>query len=150
MRQSFFTFIAIAAMSVAAASAIAQPTYKCGNAYSTTPCADGKVVADQDLRTEAQKRQADDTTTRQKAAASKFERDRLAQEKQDAAALRNAGSAVVIKKPADQEVRQRGKLKQYKPPKPPKPPKVAKASSAPESSKQVKADKKKKTAKPPT
>ena len=118
-------------MSVAATSAIAQPTYKCGNAYSTTPCADGKVVADQDLRTEAQKRQADDTTTRQKAAARKFERDRIAQEKKDAAALRNAGSAVVIKKAPDLEVRKRGKLKQYKPPKPPKPPKPLKAAKLP-------------------
>ena len=150
MRQSLFTFIATVAMSAVAAPSVAQTTYKCGNSYSETPCADGKVVPAQDSRTVEQIRQAKETAKRQKVAASDFEKDRIKQEKRDAAALRKAGSAVIIKKNPDLEVRKREKLKQYKPPKPLKPPKVAKATSVPESSKQVKADKKKKTAKPPT
>ena len=131
MRQSFFTFIATAAMSAAAASAVAQPTYKCGNAYSTTPCADGKVVADQDLRTEEQKRQADENTSRQKAAASGFEKDRIAQEKRDAEALRKAGTAVTLGKSTEAVVVKRAKLKVNKPAKPIKPAKKKKTDKSP-------------------
>ena len=133
MRQSFSPMIRTSichlfrvlvgplALCAIVAPAVAQTTYKCGNAYSTTPCADGKAVAAQDLRTEEQKRQADDTTSRQKAAASKFEKDRIAQERRDAVALKEAGREIVVGKSTEAVVVKRAKLKVNKPAKPPKP-----------------------------
>ena len=123
MRHSFLTLIGIVAVCAAAASAVAQTTYKCGNAYSETPCADGKSVVVQDQRTEEQKRQADENTARQREAADKFEKDRIAQEKRDADALRKAGSPLVTGKKAAPGVQQRSRVKAkiLKPPKPVKP-----------------------------
>ncbi len=127
--------IASLALCVISASAMAQTTYKCGNAYSETPCVDGKAVTAEDKRTDAQKSQADETAIRQRKAANKFEKDRIAQEKRDARALRDAGTATIVGKP-EPEVRKLGKAtrvkvpKPIKPPKAPKPAKVSKKKSA--------------------
>ena len=107
--------------------AAAQTTYKCGNTYSETPCVDGKAVTTDDKRTDEQKRQADETTIRQKKAAGRFEKDRIAQEKRDAKALREADKGAVIGKKAEPVVRKQGKPKFVKPPKPAKPAKPIKA-----------------------
>lgn len=66
-------------------SAHAQKTYRCGNTYSQTPCAGGVAVDTQDARTEAQKNQADSTTTRLNAAQKALEKERLARETREAA-----------------------------------------------------------------
>lgn len=108
--------------------ATAQATYKCGSAYSETPCVDGKALVNQDLRTEEQKRQADETTIRQKKAAGGFEKDRIAGEKQDAEALRKASSAVIIGKEAELVARKQSKSKLVKSPKSPKAAKPVKAA----------------------
>ena len=122
-RQFAFSILLGFVSSVAAA----QTTYKCGNAYSEEPCVDGKAVAAGDKRTDDQKRQADETTTRQRMAAGKFEKDRIAQEKRDAKALSEAGSAVVVGKPKP-EAREVSKLTPTKRPKLPKQPKPVKAA----------------------
>lgn len=114
----------------------AQTTYKCGNSYSETPCADGKAVVNQDLRTEDQKRQADETTRRQKSAASGFEKDRIAQEKRDAKALREADKGATIGKKAEPVARMRPKPKLIKPPKPAKPVKATKKKKTEKSANQ--------------
>jgi hypothetical protein len=137
-RQFAFSIL----LGVVSSFAAAQTPYKCGNSYSETPCVDGKPVVNQDLRTDEQKRQADETTIRQKKAAGRFERDRIAQEKRDAKALREADSAVIIgekTEPAAGNPGKPGKPKLIKPPKPAKPAKPAKT---------VKAAKQKKPAKP--
>lgn len=113
-------------------STLAQTTYKCGNIYSETPCADGKVVATDDKRTDDQKRQADASTARAQAAAGELEKDRIAREKQEAMALKKANS------PTKTEQVKRTPFKALKP-KLVKPEKPAKA---------IKAAKKKTTAKP--
>jgi hypothetical protein len=130
-RYLFFSGV----LCVASSFAAGQTTYKCGNSYSETPCVDGKAVAAGDKRTDEQKREADETTSRQKKAAGQFETDRIAQEKREAKALREADAAVIVEKPKP-EARKLSKLTLLKPPKPPKPPKP------------VKAAKKKKAAKP--
>ena len=126
LRGSFFC-AALCAVSLAAA---AQTTYKCDNSYSETPCADGKVIPARDSRTVEQIRQADETTTRQKVAASDFKKNRIAQEKRDAQALREAGTEVVIRKKSEPVSRTQGSVKFIKPPKPAKPTKAAKKKKA--------------------
>jgi hypothetical protein len=123
-RQFAFSIL----LGVVSSFAAAQTPYKCGNSYSETPCVDGKPVVNQDLRTDEQKRQADETTIRQKKAAGRFERDRIAQEKRDAKALREADSAVIIGKKIKPPAREYGKQKLVKPPKPPKAAKPVKAA----------------------
>ena len=122
-------FLSIVLSAVSSFTA-AQTPYKCGNSYSQTPCADGKAVMNQDLRTEDQKRQADETTSRQKSAASGFENDRIAQEKRDAKALRDADKGATIGKKAEPVARLHPKPKLTKPPKPAKPVKAAKKKKA--------------------
>jgi hypothetical protein len=113
------------ALCVVSSFASAQTTYKCGNSYSETPCVGGTAMR-QDLRTDEQKREADETTTRQKKAAVRFEKDRIAQEKRDAKALKEAGTAVIVGKKTEPPARMLGGPKFVKPSKPAKPTKAAK------------------------
>lgn len=83
---------------IAWASTSAQATYKCGNAYSETPCVDGKVVTTDDKRTSEQKRQADDATARTKGMVDELQKDRIAREKQEAIASRAANASVKSQK----------------------------------------------------
>lgn len=66
--------------------AIAQNVYKCGDAYSQTPCPGGATVDAADQRTPVQKTQADLATRRDARAADAMEKARLQQEKTDIAA----------------------------------------------------------------
>jgi len=62
-------------------------TYRCGNSYSATPCADGTAIDASDTRTPAQQKAALASTQRQEAQASALEKDRL---KKEAAAQKEA------------------------------------------------------------
>ena len=62
-------------------------TYRCGNSYSATPCADGTPIDSSDTRTPAQQKAALASTQRQHAQASALEKDRL---KKEAAAQKEA------------------------------------------------------------
>lgn len=128
----------VASFAALMGNAFAQPVFKCGNAYSETPCADGKPIAAQDLRTEAQKSQADETTIRQKTAASGFEKERIAQEKRDAKALKDAGPAVILGRPEkSNKASAVNPNKRPKTLKPAKPVKAAEAAKAAEASKKT-------------
>ena len=65
-------------------------TYRCGNSYSSTPCADGTSIDSSDTRTPAQQKAALASTQRQQAQASALEKDRL---KKEAAAQKVAKQA---------------------------------------------------------
>lgn len=120
---------------IACASTSAQATYKCGNAYSETPCVDGKVVTTDDKRTSEQKRQADDATARTKGMVDELQKDRIAREKQEAIASRAANASVKSQKIS------RTPFKALKP-------KLAKPEKAVKPVKPIKAAKKKKIIKP--
>ncbi len=78
-------FIALGAYSHCAT---AETVYKCGNAYSQTPCADGKALTVDDTRDPAQKMQAEEATRRDVSLAATMAQERLAQEKKIASAPR--------------------------------------------------------------
>jgi len=65
-------------------------TYRCGNSYSATPCADGTAIDASDTRTPAQQKAALASTQRQEAKASALEKDRL---KKEAAAQKETKQA---------------------------------------------------------
>ena len=84
------TRILLSALLLAAAShsaLAAPPIYRCGSSYSQTPCVNAQEILVDDARDAAQKKQADEATRREAAAARSLEQQRLAQEKQ---ALKNA------------------------------------------------------------
>lgn len=129
-------FIAFYAFS---SGAYAQKTFKCGNTYSQTPCADGVAVDTQDNRTKEQKNQADASTARTADAAAALEKERLAREKKEEAANKKAGATpagasvkrspfkpLLVKKPKPDKAQ-----KTAKPAKAPKPPKPAKKANNP-------------------
>jgi hypothetical protein len=64
----------------------AQKVYKCGNAYSQTPCPGGDLIDPADPRTSDQKNQTDLAIGRDARLADAMEKARLAQEKKDLAA----------------------------------------------------------------
>lgn len=82
-----FTMLSIA--SYAASTGVsAQNVYRCGNTYSQTPCANAHVIAVDDSRDAAQKKQTDDAILNDKKLAETLEKERLVQEKKDLAASR--------------------------------------------------------------
>ena len=124
-RQLIFSIV----LCVVSSFAAGQTTYKCGNSYSETPCVDGKAVAAGDKRTDEQKREAETSTARAKEMAGELERDRLKREKQEALALKKAGSPAATQK-VNRTPLKIQKPKLIKPPKPDKPTKVAKKKKA--------------------
>lgn len=72
-------FIAVCAMNT---GAWGQKVYRCGTAYSQTPCADAVAVDVTDSRSKAQKAQADAMTRRDAATADTLEKNRLQDEAQ--------------------------------------------------------------------
>lgn len=74
------TIIFIANILISTA-AIAEKSYKCGNTYSQTACADGIVINTADPRTSAQKNQTDLAISRDIQTADAMEKARLLQEK---------------------------------------------------------------------
>ena len=68
----------------------AQPVYRCGNAYSQSPCPDGgRVVDAADPRSAAQRAEAQRVVADEKRLAAEMHRERMAQEK----AIRPPGAA---------------------------------------------------------
>ena len=60
----------------------AQPVYRCGNAYSQSPCpAGGRIVDATDSRTAAQRAEARRVAADERRLAAELRRDRLADEK---------------------------------------------------------------------
>ena len=120
------SFLLAATLGLLASNVGAQTTYKCGSGYSQTPCADGKVIAIDDARTEEQRRQADANTVRSQQAASALEKERIAQEKKDALALKKANADSATAKPKSAPT----KVYKQRPVKPPKAIKVLKKKKA--------------------
>lgn len=112
--------------------AIAQQAYKCGNAYSETPCAGGKAIDARDKRTDEQKAQADKTTGDTEKVVKKLAAERKTQERDERAQVGRDKAAQ--KAEADKKKVHRTplaphagkKLKPEKPAKPAKPEKPAK------------------------
>lgn len=59
----------------------AQTVYRCGNAYSQTPCPGASVIAVDDSRSAEQKAQTDAAATQAARQADRMERERLARER---------------------------------------------------------------------
>jgi hypothetical protein len=72
-------FIALCAMQT---TAFGQQLYRCGNTYSESPCPGGIALDSPGTPNPAQKAAADEATQRDAAAATKLEKARLTQEKQ--------------------------------------------------------------------
>lgn len=70
----------LALLAMAPAALPSQPIYRCGNAYSQTPCANAVVVKADDARTPDQKAQTDAATVQAARLAERMERDRQASE----------------------------------------------------------------------
>ena len=70
--------------------AAAQTVYRCGNAYSHVPCAEGVAVNTDDARSAAQKAQSEQAQARDQRAAKAMEKGRLAEEKQAQASGRES------------------------------------------------------------
>lgn len=80
-RMPFFAWLAIAGMAlVGSASAAATAVYRCGNAYSEHPCADGRAIDATDARSAAQQRDALRLAAEERHRTVLLERDRLARE----------------------------------------------------------------------
>ncbi len=86
MRSLTLNAIFLIATSALSTVAVAQNTYKCGNAYSQIPCPGGVKVDALDSRTSAQKTQADMARGHDARTADAMEKARLQQEKIDLAA----------------------------------------------------------------
>ncbi len=89
-------YVALCALST---GTTAQNVYKCGNAYSQKPCADGVVVDVQDSRSAAQKAESDALIKRDSAAANAMEKTRLKEEAQQRADNAKLAAAAAKKVP---------------------------------------------------
>ena len=78
----------------------APPVYRCGNAYSQTPCAQGKVVDTADPRTPEQRAQAQQLNASEARRSAEMRRDRLAGEAAQRAAPRAPAAASLSAAPA--------------------------------------------------
>lgn len=92
-----------------------QPIYRCGNAYSQTPCADGSVISADDRRTPAQKAQTDTATTQTMRLADRMERERLDGERRTDSASSKSGKPGKLAKPGKAGKAVDGKAKQPAP-----------------------------------
>ena len=64
----------------AAGAAQGQDVYRCGSAYSQTPCAQGRIVEADDSRSDAQRAEAARVAASERRLATEMRRDRLAEE----------------------------------------------------------------------
>ena len=85
----------------AVGAAQAQEIYRCGSAYSQTPCPQGRLVEADDSRSEAQRAEAARVAASERRLANEMRRDRLAEEAALKPALAGSLSApkVVATKP---------------------------------------------------
>ena len=75
-------WLVIGPVAVAQTSSPTGPTaYRCGNSYSSTPCPGGSAVANDDARSAAQQREAQDVKRRDAALADQMAADRRARER---------------------------------------------------------------------
>jgi hypothetical protein len=86
----------IAALCALSAGISAQTVYKCGNAYSQTPCPGDSSVRVDDPRDATQKKQTDAATLSDAKTGQAMEKERLAQEKNQLAASRPITPAVKL------------------------------------------------------
>lgn len=77
----FFALISIATCALSTGAA-AQKVYRCGSAYSQTPCPDALVVEVEDTRSKAEKSESDARVRREAASADAMEKQRLHDEAQ--------------------------------------------------------------------
>jgi hypothetical protein len=92
MKQAFW-IVALALALAGAAQAQSQDVWRCGSSYSSSPCADGRVVAVADERSAAQRAQAFDVLVRERALAAELLRERVALERETAVV--GSGPAVI-------------------------------------------------------
>ena len=83
--------------SATSTGAKAQMVYKCGNAYSQTPCPDATVLQLEELRPAAQVQQTSQTARNNKKMAVGLEKTRLAEEKSAAMSAKKMPKPVVAK-----------------------------------------------------
>lgn len=74
--------IGVCAVTSAFAQQPGMSTWRCGNSYSDRPCAGGTTVKVDDVRTDDDRRAADEATQRNAKLADRLERTRLSEEKQ--------------------------------------------------------------------
>lgn len=82
-----------------ATTAYGQQVYKCGNAYSQTPCANAEALEVQDPRSNQQKRAMDKQTVQAGQLAGQMQRERQKQEQKDLAANQPTASLTPPKAP---------------------------------------------------
>jgi hypothetical protein len=103
---------AVALMFCFAAGAVqAQEVYRCGNVYSQTPCAQGRLVDTDDSRSEAQRAEAARVAASERRLATEMRRDRLAEEAALKPALAGSLSAPKVVASADPTKKKRGSAK---------------------------------------
>jgi hypothetical protein len=92
-------------------AAQAQEIYRCGSAYSRTPCPQGRLVEADDSRSEAQRAAAARVAASERRLANEMRRDRLAEEAALKPALAGSLSAPKVLASADSKKRKRGSAK---------------------------------------
>jgi hypothetical protein len=95
----------------AAGTAQAQEVYRCGSAYSQTPCAQGRIVEADDSRSDAQRAEAARVAASERRLATDMRRDRLAEEAALKPALAGSLSAPKASASADPTKKKRGSAK---------------------------------------
>lgn len=95
-------------------SAHAQPVYRCGNAYSQTPCPQGKLVEATDPRSAAQRAEAIRVAAEDRRLAADMKRERLAAQaaaQKPAAAASLSATPLPLARPAPAAERQASRAK---------------------------------------
>jgi len=77
----FFNCAVVALSCLPLTAVQAQTVYRCGNAYSQTPCPGASLIAVDDSRSAEQKAQTDAAATQAARQADRMERERLARER---------------------------------------------------------------------
>jgi protein subunit release factor A len=95
----------------AAGGAQAQEVYRCGSAYSQTPCPQGRLVEADDSRSEAQRAEAARVAASERRLANEMRRDRLAEEAALKPALAGSLSAPKVVASSDSTKKKRGSAK---------------------------------------
>ena len=95
----------------AVGAAQAQEVYRCGSAYSQTPCPQGRLVEADDARSEAQRAEAARVAATERRLANEMRRDRLAEEAALKPALAGSLSAPKVVASADPKKKKRGSAK---------------------------------------
>jgi len=95
----------------AVGAAQAQEVYRCGSAYSQTPCPQGRLVEADDSRSEAQRAEAARVAASERRLANEMRRDRLAEEAALKPALAGSLSAPKVVASSEPTKKKRGSTK---------------------------------------